>query len=206
MKAALVQDIVQVLEQGMLMLGIKGQNLPSQIEFQMFVTELKKEYQGLKIGELLLAFQLSSRNKLDFHIETYQMFSVLYLNRMISAYHRWAIHQRQNIKPVYEEKQITYTMPDNEVVDIAFESYTKLRDWRTIVMWDKAFNILHKSGEIKLDNVDYVVNLTIQALKSQVRNRLEKKHCEQLINNEDELERLCRKMALSLYFENQLKK
>ena len=205
MKSALVQDIVQILEQGMLMLGIKGQNLPSTTEFQMFVTELKREYAGLCIGELMLAFQLSTRNKLDFHIETYQMFSVLYLNRMISAYHRWAVIQRQNIKPVQEEtKQIEYVMPDEEVIELALDSFKKLKDWRTIVMWKRAFDILYNRQELKIYNPELVVDMTIKALKSQVRNRLEKKEVEAILADEDKLENLCRQMALALYFNNQL--
>jgi len=205
MKQSLVQDIVQVLEQGMLILGIKGQNLPSPIEMQMLVTELKKEYSGLKLGELLLGFQLASRGKLDYQAETYQMFSVLYLNRMVSAYHRWAILQRQNIKeeePNINPTSIPYAMPDQEIIDFAYETYLKHRSWELILMWQKAFHILFWVRKVINFDPELVVDNTIAALRSGVTNRVQKKEVEQIIEDEDKLEYLCKRMAVFMYFES----
>ena len=204
MKQSLVQNIVQVLEQGMLILGIKGQNLPSDPEMQLLVTELKKEYQGLKIGELLLAFQLASRGKLDYNAETYQMFSVLYLNRMISSYHRWAAVQRQNIPADHPTKveSIPYSMPDQEIIDLCNETYLKHKRWDMLLMWQKAFHILFWVRKEINFNPEIVINKTIGALRAEATDRIKRKAAEQIIEDDDQLEYYCKKMATFMYFEN----
>jgi hypothetical protein len=95
-------------------------------------------------------------------------------------------------------------MPDEEVIELALDSFKKLKDWRTIVMWKRAFDILYNRQELKINNPELVVDITTKALKSQVRNRLEKKEVEAILADEDKLENLCRQMALALYFNNQL--
>ena len=124
---------------------------------------------------------------------------------MVSAYHRWAILQRQNIKeeePKINPTSIPYAMPDQEIIDFAYETYLKHRSWELILMWQKAFHILFwVRKEINFDP-EVVVENTIAALRSGVTNRVQKKEVEQIIEDEDKLEYLCKRMAVFMYFES----
>lgn len=203
-KDASLVDIVQVLEKGMLLLGIKGSNLPDTLTMQYMVTEVKSQYTGLRIGELMLCFQLASRGRLDFDAETYQNFSVLYLNRMISAYHRWAIKQ---VDATPEKKPLPPPTPvtDDEIVQMAFDNYKRNKNPMQIFMALRAFEILYKKGEINFAT-DIVIHETKKYLMSQIIDRATKKEIFDIMNDEDMMEMSCRRIALSMYFNKQLNK
>lgn len=193
-------DIVQVLEKGMLLLGIKGSNLPDTPTMQYMVTEVKSQYTGLRIGELMLAFQLASRGKLDTEAETYQNFSVLYLNRMVSAYHRWAIKQ-VNAIPEKKIDIVKKEVTEEEIISISYESYKKSKDRLQIFMAIRSFEILHKRGLINFEP-DEVIKNTEAYLQSQIIDRVTKKEINDILRDEDMMEMACRRMALSMYFDN----
>lgn len=193
-------DIVQVLEKGMLLLGIKGSNLPDTPTMQYMVTEVKSQYSGLRIGELMLAFQLASRGKLDYEVETYQNFSVLYLNRMVSAYHRWAIKQ-VNVLPEKKIEPVKQDVTEDEIVSMSFESYKKNKDRMQIFMAIRSFEILHKRGLINFNPI-LVIQKTEEYLQSQIIDRVTKKEINDILKNEELMEMACRRIALSMYFDN----
>jgi len=203
-KDATLVDIVKTLEKGMLLLGIKGSNLPDSPTMQYMITEVKSQYSGLRIGELMLAFQLASRGKLDFEVETYQNFSVLYLNRMVSAYHRWAIKQ---VHQLPEKKTLppATSVTDEEIVQMSMDNYKKTRNRMQIFMALRAFEILHKEGKINF-KPEIVIHETTKYLKSQIVDRATKKEIEEILQDEDMMEMSCRRVALSMYFDNQLNK
>lgn len=199
-----ITDIAQILEQGMLILGIKGENLPDKFSVQYMISELRTEYSGLKLGEFLLAFQLAARGKLDYNVETYQHFSPLYMNRMIAAYHRWAIKQVREMPVKVEETKNTYsTMTDDEILSMALENYQKYRDWEHIFFCMKAFNILHSRGLLNYE-VDYVIQETEKRLKQKIYDRDSKKKIYDTLRNEEEMELACRRCAVSMYFDTQV--
>ena len=201
-KDAPMVDIVQVVEKGMLLLGIKGSNLPDTFSMQYMITEIKSQYSGLRIGELMLAFQLASRGKLDFEAETYQNFSVLYLNRMISSYHRWAIKQVNQIPEKKTLPPVT-SVTDDEIVQMSFDNYKKTKSRMQIFMALRAFKILHEAGKINF-NPEIVIYETTKYLKSQIIDRATKKEIEEILADDDMMELSCRRVALSMYFDNQI--
>lgn len=130
MKNGSAVDIVTIIDRGLVLLGIKGQNVPSIPEKQMFVIELKSQYPNITIGELDFAFRLASRGKLDFEAETYQNFSMLYLNRMLSSYARYVMREflSQSQRPVEVQKQIPEQSKkelDAEMLRFGFDWYKK---------------------------------------------------------------------------------
>jgi len=72
----------------MILLGIKGDRLPSEFEMDYMAKMVKVDYANLPIGEFELAFDLMIKDKLDERAETYQNFSALYLSRLMGSYAR----------------------------------------------------------------------------------------------------------------------
>jgi len=191
---------LQVIEKGLMLLGIKGEKHPDEMSMKLLVAELRSHYIGLTIGELDLAFTLASRGQLDYENETYQSFSVLYLNRMLSAYARWAAH-KQYIEKVQEPIEKKPDLPEDDVIAMSFDSYKKFKQWWAIFNCLKTFNILHKRGLVGQD-VDYIVKTTEEAMQRRIdrADPEEKKDLYLELKDEDIMELNCRRMAVTLYF------
>lgn len=200
LKAVNIPIILQVLQKGMLLLGIKGDKHPDELTMQLIVAELRSHYIGLSIGELDLAFTLASRGQLDFDNETYQSFSVVYMNRMLSSYSRWAA-TKHFVDRVVETKQISQPLPDDEIIQISLDSYNRFRQWWTIFNCLKTFKILH-GRKLVGDNVEEIVKITEEAMRRRMdrADTEDKKDILAEIKDDDIMELNCRRMAVALYF------
>jgi hypothetical protein len=196
--------ILQVIEKGLMLLGIKGEKHPDEMSMKLIVAELRSHYVNLTIGELDLAFTLASRGQLDYENETYQSFSVLYLNRMLSAYARWATNKHW-VEKVKEPQIASTPIPDDEIIEMAFDSYKRFKQWWTIFHCLKTFNILYGRGEVG-KNVDYIVKTTEEAMQRRI-DRAEPEDKKELIaelKDDDIMELNCRRMDVALYFNRKL--
>jgi len=194
--------ILEVIAKGLIILGIKGDKAPSDPEIAYMVDMLQKDYGNLPIGELDLAFELMAKNKLDENPETYQNFSVLYLSRMMGAYARFV---RVNwVEPKQEFKQIEQRVLDTlEMFDFALDIYKKSKD----KSFDKIFMALEVFKHIKKNNlmeINYseIYNLTLNKLKERIIDRESKNKIHEILRDEDQLENMCRRMAVKIYFDS----
>lgn len=202
LKEVNIPIILQVIEKGLLLLGVKGEKHPDELSMKLIVAELRSHYVGLTIGELDLAFTLASRGQLDYDNETYQSFSVLYLNRMLSAYARWAAHkyfvEKVKEEPVIEKKQL----PEDDIIQMSFDSYNKFRQWWSIFNCMKTFNILYSRGLVGND-VEWILKATEQAMQKRIMmaDYEEKKELMRELEDEDCMEYNCRRMDVAKYFD-----
>ena len=199
-KSVNIPIILQVIEKGLLLLGIKGDKHPDELSMQLIVAELRSHYVGLSIGELDLAFTLASRGQLDFDNETYQSFSVLYMNRMLSSYARWAA-TKHFVDRVVEVPQISNPLPDDDIIEVSLDSYKKFKQWWSIFNCLKTFNILY-SRNLVGQNIDFIISKTEEAMQRRIdRADIEdKKDLIAELKDDDIMELNCRRMAVALYF------
>lgn len=183
-----------------MLLGIKGEKHPDEMAMKLLVAELRSHYVGLTIGELDLAFTLASRGQLDYDNETYQSFSVLYLNRMLSAYARWAAHKHY-VEKVQEPIEKKPPLPEDDIIQMSFDSYKKFKQWWSIFNCLKTFNILWSRGLVG-QNIDFVINKTEEAMQRRIdrADPEEKKDLYLELKDDDIMELNCRRMAVALYF------
>ncbi len=187
-----------------MLLGIKGDKLPTQPEVEYMIKLLQEDYGNLPIGELSFAFDLMVRNKLDENAETYQNFSVLYLTRLMTSYARYIVANiRIPYNPVEVSNQIEYEqkMSDKEKLDFIYEAYTKskYKNFRGIFMALDAFQIINK-----IHKFDYkeIYDKTLLELKRNIIDNQSRRDISRIIDNEDEMENMCRRMAVKIYFDN----
>jgi hypothetical protein len=205
LKAVNIPIILQVIEKGLLLLGVKGEKHPDEISMKLIVAELRSHYINLTIGELDLAFTLASRGQLDYENETYQSFSVLYLNRMLSAYARWASN-KHFVEKVQEPYIPKPQLPEEEIIEIALDSYKKFKQWWSIFNCLKTFNILHSRGLVGQD-IDFIINKTEEAMQRRIDRapHEDKKELIAEFKDDDQMELNCRRMAVALYFNKKIK-
>ena len=194
--------IVDTIAKGLMILGLRGEMIPTPPEFNYMVDMLQKDFANLPIGELDLAFELMAKNKLDENPETYQNFSVLYLSRMMGAYARYVRANYQ--EPKQEFIQIEQPKLDTqEMFDFALDIYLKSKD----KSFDKIFMALEVFKHILKNNLmDFnyseIYNLTLIKLKERIIDRESKNKINEILRDEDQLENMCRRMAVKIYFDS----
>jgi hypothetical protein len=193
--------IVDTIAKGLMILGLRGEMIPTPPEFNYMVDMLQKDFANLPIGELDLAFELMAKNKLDENPETYQNFSVLYLSRMMGAYARFV---RVNwVEPKQEFKQLEQPKADTqEMFDFALDIYKKSKDKRfdSIFMALDVFKYIRKNNLTEF-NYSEIYNLTLNKLKERIIDRESKNKINEILRDEDQLENMCRRMAVKIYFD-----
>lgn len=198
------KEVLSILTKGLLLLGIKYTNLPSDFEMTYMVTMLKKDYAMLPNGELNLAFELCAKDKLDEVSETYQNFSVLYLSRMMGAYARYV--KKLDIPQEKVNALPPIQVSDDDVIKMSYEYYRGKQDWEHIFMALKVFRILHERKLIstKPEDIDNVVNKVEEVYKSRIafsRTKDEREKYKEEYNDEENMELQCRRMSVALYFD-----
>ena len=194
--------ILEVIAKGLIILGIKGDKAPSDPEIAYMVDMLQKDYGNLPIGELDLAFELMAKNKLDENPETYQNFSVLYLSRMMGAYARFV--RANYVEPKQEFKQLEQPKLDTqEIFDFALDIYKKSKDksFDKIFMALEVFKHILKNNLMEF-NYSEIYNLTLSKLKERIIDRESKNKINEILKDEDQLENMCRRMAVKIYFDS----
>ena len=205
MKEVHIPEIIQVLNKGMLLLGIKGEKLPSEFEYQVLTTELRTQYAGLALKELDLAFTLAARDQLDFNAETYQAMTVFYLNKMLSSYLRWA-NQKQWVDRILDEPKANALtkIEEDEIIQTSFDSFKKFQKWNVIFNSLGTFRILAERDLIDMsqEGRDAMVKLTEQAVR-QLAQEVEYEDRQSILNeleDDDDMELNCKRMAVAQYF------
>lgn len=200
------KKILEILSKGMILLGVKGERLPSDFELTYMVQMIRQDYPNLPIGEFQLAFELAAKDKLDENSETYQNFSVLYLSRLMSSYARWARSKSYEIPAPEEPKKIEAPqMTDDEIIEYSKDHYYRRKDWEHIYFALKTFKILYKRGLIT--DIEGTVKRTEDAIKAKYVYAMprEKKEMYRLLEDDEYMELQCRRKAVAEYFDNLLK-
>jgi hypothetical protein len=128
-----------ILATGLLKLGLKYENA-DKVVLNAAIIEIKKQYGGLRVKELTLAFDMASRLELDFEPNTYQNFSILYLNRLMNSYLRWSVQAYEQLRPDGDR--------ENETEVQRYDHYTHR------IMSDNAIR-----GEIQRGYEDYLAGV-----------------------------------------------
>lgn len=178
-----------------MLLGIKGDKLPVRQEIEYMVKMLQEDYGNLPIGELDLAFELMVKNKLDENPETYQNFSVLYLSRMLGSYARFiTAHYVEEVVVIEPARQIE---PEKLDIGFIYEVFRKEPvPFYDVFMGLTAFNIIRKENLFNF-NIEDTLKKTIQAVK---HSGWDRKKIKEILNDEEMLENLCRKLVVYEYF------
>jgi len=191
---------------GAMKLGLKGDKLPNEAELAIMHKSVTEEYPNIKIGEITLAFDLAAKGKLDVEVETYQNFSMLYLHRILRAFARYGMAKLNEIKPEKSSKWNPEPIPDDEKIDICFDSYKRFGQLDCMVFQLQVFNILHKRGEIIVSPTK-----TLQKVRKMMQDKMitgssrKKNEIAQQLNDEDYVENQCRRMAVAEYFDTKIK-
>ena len=113
------EDIKQALRYSMLLVGLRGSNLPTEEEKFVLTNFVKSNFGNNTCEEIKLAFEMAVAGKLNVDAKCYENFSCEYFGRIMSAYKEYARQEIKNLpKAVEPEKE---KMNDQELKKQAIE-------------------------------------------------------------------------------------
>lgn len=92
------EDLKKVLKYIFMLVGIRGQNIPTGEEKQFLHLYIRKFYGTHTAGEVRLAFDMAIQNRLEVDPKTYENFSVEYFARIMNAFRRWALNEVRKLE------------------------------------------------------------------------------------------------------------
>lgn len=121
------EDLKQVLRLAMLMVGLRGQNLPSDEEKFVLLAFIKSNYGNQTPEEIAIAFEMAVAGKLNTDCKCYENFSCEYFGRIMNAYIEYARQETKLIKrPEIEVVKPVPTYDELKLLAIAnVNSYVK---------------------------------------------------------------------------------
>lgn len=96
----------------MLLVGLRANNLPDDLEKTVLINFIQSNYGGHTIAEIRLAFELAINGQLELkneEITSYENFSVLYFSRIMNAYQKWSAQEFKQVVKVEPPPQVLLT-------------------------------------------------------------------------------------------------
>lgn len=111
------EEMKQALRYIFILIGLKAQNYPADVEKQLLHAYIYKNYGGHTPGEIRLAFEMAIQNKLSLRPEDvicYENFSIAYFSRIMEAYREWSKEQIKQLPAPITTRQLS----EKEKIDI----------------------------------------------------------------------------------------
>lgn len=101
------EKLLEVLRYVMVLIGLRAQNFPDEIETQILLGFITENYGGHTPTEIKLAFEMAITRKLNVEAKCYENFSVAYFVSIMEAYREWAKEQiKQLPAPVEKPREL----------------------------------------------------------------------------------------------------
>jgi hypothetical protein len=111
-------ELKQVLRLAMLMVGLRGSNMPTDEEKYVLLAFIKSNYGNQTPEEIAIAFEMAVAGKLNTDCKCYENFSCEYFGRIMNAYIEYARQETKLVKrPEIEEKKPVPS--DSELKELA---------------------------------------------------------------------------------------
>lgn len=90
----------------MVLIGLRAQNYPDEIETQILTNFITENYGGHTPPEIKLAFEMAITRKLNVDSKCYENFSVAYFVSIMEAYREWAKEQIKQLPAPAEKREL----------------------------------------------------------------------------------------------------
>lgn len=91
----------------MVLIGLRAQNFPDEIETQILLGFITENYGGHTPAEIKLAFEMAITRKLDAEVNCYENFSVTYFVSIMEAYREWAKEQIKQLPAPVKQRELS---------------------------------------------------------------------------------------------------
>ena len=123
------EDIKEVLRYSMLLVGLRGNNLPTEEEKFVLTNFVRSNFGNQTPEEIKIAFEMAVAGKLQVDAKCYENFSCEYFGRIMNAYLDYARQEIKNLpKPIEQVKEIPSDLElKKQAIDTANEYANQIR-------------------------------------------------------------------------------
>ena len=123
------EDIKEVLRYSMLLVGLRGNNLPTEEEKFVLTNFVRSNFGNQTPEEIKIAFEMAVAGKLNIDAKCYENFSCEYFGRIMNAYLDYARQEIKNLpKPIEQVKEIPSDQElKQQAIDTANEYANQIR-------------------------------------------------------------------------------
>lgn len=117
------EELKQALRYVFILVGLKAQNYPVDLEKQMLHAYIYKNYGGHTPEEIKLAWEMAIQNKLDLEpkeVICYENFSIAYFTRIMEAFRLWS---REQIKRIHAPRERIVTKEEKAMINLSYAGY-----------------------------------------------------------------------------------
>lgn len=100
------ERLLEVLRYVMVLIGLRAQNYPDEIETQILLNFITENYGGHTPAEIKLAFEMAITRKLEVDAKCYENFSVAYFVSIMEAYREWAKEQIKQLPAPIQNREL----------------------------------------------------------------------------------------------------
>lgn len=157
-REASFEEVKESLRFVMLKIGLRAQNLPTDIEKLILYEHIVNNFGGNRVEEIKLAFEMAIAGKLNLEdIKCYENFSCAYLSMIMIAYQKWAAQAYKFIEQSDPPPQKIFSQQElddsaREDAERQYQLFLKGHDLRGLEI-NKA--ILEKDNLIKREETVY---------------------------------------------------
>lgn len=113
------ENLTGVLRYAMVIIGLRAQNYPDEVETEILIGFITEHYGGHTPAEIKLAFEMAILRKLDIDPVCYENFSIAYFAGIMEAYRSWAREQVKQL-PAPEIKPREFTRQEKLQLDFDY--------------------------------------------------------------------------------------
>lgn len=123
------EDIKEVLRYSMLLVGLRGNNLPTEEEKFVLTNFVRSNFGNQTPEEIKIAFEMAVAGKLQVDAKCYENFSCEYFGRIMNAYLEFARQEIKNLpKPIEKVKEKPSDLElKKQAIDTANEYANQIR-------------------------------------------------------------------------------
>lgn len=107
------EEIKQVLRYVMILVGLRGNNLPTDEEKYVLISFIKSNFANQTTAEIKLAFEMAVAGKFQVDVKTYENFSCEYFARIMNAYLNYA---RSETRSIAKQEEPPKPKPEDSVL------------------------------------------------------------------------------------------
>jgi hypothetical protein len=191
------EDIKQVLRYAMVLVGLRGNNMPSEEEKFVLLNFIRSNFGNQTPEEIKLAFEWAISGKLNIDAKCYENFSCEYFGRIMKAYIDYA---RQETITVQQVEEVVKEIPSDADLKIAAINSANMYAQEMIRCQERNIKMNWIAGGLHV-LYDYIVKFGIYEASLEDKQRI---YASNLTKNldKDELIMACKAQCYKEFVEN----
>jgi hypothetical protein len=191
------EDIKQVLRYAMVLVGLRGNNMPSEEEKFVLLNFIRSNFGNQTPEEIKLAFEWAVSGKLNIDAKCYENFSCEYFGRIMKAYIDYA---RQETITVQQVEEVVKEIPSDRDLKIAAINSANMYAQEMIRCQERNIKMNWIAGGLHV-LYDYIVKFGIYEASLEDKQRI---YANNLTKNldKDELIMACKAQCYKEFVEN----